>query len=242
MIDLLCDVQPGLVERVTKLACPRDGGVLVVVGTRYLAGANFAECVPRRALETAHGTVFRSRAYRNAHWDAGVAVAEKTCALSHSHPAVFAQILAHEFGHAAVVIRDPDLHTYCAFLDLWINRASGGAVTRYHELAHERAFDAYGNWAAVEIFGADRFRAEMQELIASGRQDRERLEVVLSLPPEPRLDGLRAQVRAFAEPYRIGLEQLWAEEASRAAAVGSRSITQQASRPIKALWSEDLYA
>jgi hypothetical protein len=169
-------------------------------------------------------------------WDAGVAVAEKTCALSHRHPAVFAQILAHEFGHAAVAIRDPDLHTYCAFLDLWINRASGGAVTRYHELAHERAFDAYGNWAAVELFGADRFRAEMQDLIGGGRPDRERLEVVLSLAPEPRLDGLRAQVRAFAEPYRIALQRLWGEEAARAAAVGAPSITQQASRPIEALW------
>ena len=236
MIDLLCDVLSELVKRVTRVACPRDGTVLVVVGTEHIAGDNLAECVPRRALKTARGTVFRNGAYRERAWDAGVAVAEKTCALSHSHPAVFAQILAHELGHATVVIRDPDLHTYCTFMDLCIGKASAGVVTKHHELAHERAFDAYGNWAAVELFGADRFRAEMQELIGRGRPDRERLEVVLSLTPEPRLDGLRAQVRAFAEPYRTALERLWTEEADRASASGWASITQQASQPISTLW------
>lgn len=236
MIELLCDVHPELVERITELACPRDGTVVVVVGTQYMTGPNFAECVPRKALDTARGSVFRNRAYRSRLWDAGVAVAEKTCALSRSHSAVFAQILAHEFGHATVAIRDPDLHTYCTFIDLWIRQASRGVITKHHELAHELAFDAYGNWAAVELFGADRFSEEMQELIGSGREDRERLEVVMLLASERRLDGLRAQVRAFAEPYRNGLEHLWAEQATHAAAVGALSITHQASQPIGALW------
>jgi hypothetical protein len=236
MIELLCDVQPGIVERVSDLACPKDGTVLVVVGARYMSGENLAECVPRRSLETVRRSVFLGRAYRTMAWDAGVAVAVKTCELSHSHPAAFAQILAHEFGHAAVAIRDPDLHTYCAFMDIWIGRASAGAVTRYDELPHERAFDAYGNWAAVQLFGEDRFREEMQELIESGRADRGRLEVVLPLTPEHRLDGLRATVREFGAPYRDMLQQLWIAQADSAAAAGVPSITQQASRPIGTLW------
>ena len=235
MIELLCDVEPGLVERVTKLACPRDGAVLVVVGTPYLSGKNLAECVPRRALGTAYGSVFRGHAYRTIAWDAGVAIAAKVCPLSYTHPAAFAQIVAHEFGHATVAIRDPDLHTYCTFIDLAIAKASGRRITRYDQLPHERAFDAYGNWVAMEIFGADAFRREMDELIAAERPDRGRLEAVVATPPLSQLDGLRAQVRAFAEPYRDSLERMWAE-AECASTAGIPNITQQASQPIGALW------
>lgn len=235
-IELLCDVEPGLVERVTELACPKDGWVLVVVGTPYLSGKNLAECVPRRALETAYRSVFRGCAYRAEDWDAGVAIAEKMCPLSRTHPAVFAQIVAHEFGHATVAIRDPDLHTYCAFIELTIRKASAGQIDRYDQLPHEQTFDAYGNWVAVEIFGADSFRREMEDLIAAARPDRGRLEAALALPPQSTVDGLRAQVRAFAEPYRDILEHMWAAEAARASTAGMPSITQQASQPIGALW------
>ena len=236
MIELLCDVQPGLVERVTELACPRDGSVLVVVGTRCLSGENLAECVPRRALATVRRSVFLGRAYQEIAWDAGVAVAEKMCPLSRTHPAAFAQIVAHEFGHAAVAIRDPDLHTYCTFIDLAIAEASGRQVTRYDQLPHEQAFDAYGNWVAVEMFGAGAFRREMDDLIAAARPDRGRLKAVMAIPPQSQLDGLRAQVRAFAKPYRQSLERIWAAEAERASTAGMPSITQQASQPIGALW------
>lgn len=236
MIEILCSVPPGLVEWVVSHARPADGEVLVLVGTTELTGTNLAECVPRRALATALGSVFRRRAYRTRAWDAGVAVAERTCLLAHTHPAVFAQIIAHELGHATVAVRDPDLHTYCSFLDLTIREASNGRITWYHELPHERAFDAFGNWAAVDLFGAEQFARELNDLIANERPDRERLQVISTLPPQRGLDGLRAEVRAFAAPYRAALERMWDAEVERAIATEGVSITQQASKPISALW------
>jgi hypothetical protein len=227
-----------MMRRVVARSHPGEGEILLVVGATELTGANLAECVPRRALDTALGSIFRRRAYSSRPWDAAIAVAEKTCPLATSHPAVFAQILAHEYGHATVAVRDPDLHTYCSFLDLAIRRASAGRVTMSHELPHERAFDGFGNLVAIDLFGITAFKAQVADLAAQPRPDRDRLSFVLGLAPRVDVVGLRREVQAFAAPYRVVLERMWATEASRARAAADRSITQQASRPISALWEE----
>jgi hypothetical protein len=237
-VEIRCAVSAELVHNVVRAAHPGESEILVVVGATQLTAANLAECIPRRALGTALGSLFRGRAYRDRVWDAGIAVAPKLCVLAETHPVVFAQILAHEFGHATVVIRDPDLHTYCTFLHENIRGASHGRVTQSHELPHEAAFDAFGNHVAIQLFGLTRFREEMGHLAAQDRPDRERLIFDLHLPPRADLAGLRAEVRAFAAPYRAALERIWEDEVQRAAAAEDRSITQQASRPIHALWQE----
>jgi hypothetical protein len=236
-IDTRSALPDGLLERISAVADPGDGLILIVAGTDHLSGANLAECVPRTAFETALGSEFRSLAYRARAWDAGIALATKLCATASECPAVFSQIVAHEFGHATVAIRDPDLHTYCCFIDLAIQKASAGRIAKYHDLPHELAYDAFGKWVTFQLFREAQFRQEVDELVAAGRTDSERLRLLRELKPRADLSGLRAEVRAFSEPYRLQLLDLWEREVSNAKSAQRASITHQVTVPIESLWS-----
>ncbi len=90
-------------------------------------------------------------------------------------------------------------------------------VTQWHEIPHEKLFDQFGISIAQSIFSHDQIYTEIQSLLNIPEcKDKERLDVMLSLPPFNGFDGLRNELVTFAIPYKEELIKLWRDELSTA--------------------------
>lgn len=143
MVSLVAEygetVDRDLVDRIVARAELPDGHLLLLAGTPDLDDHGGA-CIPRFLLPLTDSGPFTRRC--RSQWQVGISVSPRMCRLGLSRPAFFAQILAHELSDARLVLTDPEVHVYCAFLDRAVPEASAGRITQWHELPHEKAHDA----------------------------------------------------------------------------------------------------
>jgi hypothetical protein len=121
IIKNLVGVDERLLTDIVKTSALPDGGVLLVVGANNLSGPNDGECIPRDLLDLARSPALYD--YLEESWNCGVVLSRKCASYAETHPGFFSQVLAHELGHAHVVLTEDDLHIYCSFLDLTIHEA-----------------------------------------------------------------------------------------------------------------------
>jgi hypothetical protein len=226
IVENLAEVDERLIADVVKTSALPDKGVLLVVGAANLSGANDGECIPRDLLDLARSPALYD--YLEESWNCGVVLSRKCASYAETHPGFFAQVLAHELGHAHVVLTEYDLHVYCSFLDLTIREATGGRITMCHELPHEQAHDAFGMYVAEHVVGRDQLIREIDSLASGGlRQDHQRLKFLTTLAPRCDVSDLREEVRTFAEPYAATLIKAWDAWVQRAEDAEQPSMVQR---------------
>lgn len=199
-------VENNLVDRIVRAAGPVSGTTLIILGLPDNADQYSGACIPRPITGLAGFPSVVARL--DSDWDCIVCLSPKTCRYAGTHPAFFAQLLAHELSHAQVAITDFDLHIYCAFLDISIFGASNGQITKWHQLPHERAHDQVGVAVAGAIFDRSQLNAELLALSES-RNDAERLLEITTMNPRADVRNLREEVRRFCLPFAGPLIAAW---------------------------------
>lgn len=228
-----------LIRRVVDAARVPDAHLLIVAGFEGGVDEYSGLCLPRFLVGLPGPPVFRD--HLSQEWDIGIGLSARLCRELPSYPAHFVQILAHELSHASVALLDKDLHVYCSFLDYAIRGASGGKITLWHELPHERAHDAFGVHVAELVMGRPALERDLSAMLASNaRSDPRRLRFIQAVQPMNERANLRQDVRMFARPYASRLVVEWDRVLATAAAWGGDSLPAHAPHIAKFLAEDDI--
>lgn len=206
-----------IIEKILEAAELPKAKILLILSDGYLSGEYLGCCIPRDLIKYQNSIgVFIP--YLQQKWDCVVALSVKACNYRYSHEAYFAYLLGHELGHAHVCIRDISTHIFsCILQPPFICEASKKQVKFWHELPHEKLFDRFGIFTTQSIFNHDQIYSEIQSLMNVPEcKDKDRLDMMLSLPPFDGFDGLRNELVTFAIPYKDELVKLWRDELSTA--------------------------
>ena len=205
-----------IIEEVLEAAELPKAKILLILSDGCLQGGYLGSCIPRDLIKYENSIgVFKP--YIQQKWDYVVALSVKACNYRYSHEAYFAYLLGHELGHVHVCICDISTHIYSCILQSFICQASKKKVTQWHEIPHEKLFDQFGIFIAQSIFSHDQIYSEIQSLMNVPEcKDKDRLDMMLSLPPFDGFDGLRNELVTFAIPYKDELIKLWRDELSTA--------------------------
>ena len=208
------NIDSNLIARVIEAAELPDARILLIFSEGYLLNGLLGCCIPR-SLVKYENSIGIFKPYLNEKWDCLVALSKKACDYTLSHEGYFVYLLGHEFGHAHICISDITTHIFSCIIQSHIREASKDKVTQWHEIPHEKLFDQFGMLISESIFSHDQVYSEIQSLIKIPEcKDKERLEMMLSLPPFEGFDGLRNQLISFAQPYKDELIRLWKGELS----------------------------
>jgi len=207
-------IEQNLIKKVLEISKLPDGRMLLIFSDGYLFNGLLGCCIPR-SLVKYEPSIGIFKPYLNEKWDYVVALSKIACDYRATHEAYFVYLLAHEFGHAHVGINDITTHIFSCIMQSHIREASKDKITQWHELPHEKLFDQFGLLVARSIFSNDQVYSEIKSLTEIPEcKDKERLEVMLSLPPFKGFDSLRKELISFALPYKDELIRLWKKERS----------------------------
>lgn len=150
-------------------------------------------------------------------WDCCVIVTERATDVFETHPSFVAWILGHELCHALTALRDPVAHAVAMFVQENIVRASGDHQMDWFELPHEDICDRFGRHVAEQIVGAERFRAEIDDLASKAEppMGTARLCRLFDTTPLSSIPPLLPLLRDFAAPYSDRLRARWDEDSKR---------------------------
>lgn len=218
-------VSDSVLEELVTLANLPECRLFVNAGATDLPPGHLGLCFP--AFLTELESVSGITGVAKHTWDIAIGISSRCTALAQMYPAIFAQIVAHELGHAHIALTDQALHVYCAFLDHNIRGASHDQVTMSRELPHELAHDRFGVSLSDQLYGRHALRHQISVRITDGAErDPGRLRIIADLPPEPRYDSLRDDLRKFCLPWRDNLIAAWDEEFRAATENRRRTITE----------------
>ena len=143
-------------------------------------------------------------------WDVCIALSKQACLRYTEFPAYFSYLIGHELGHAMICLNEPSLHIHYCLIQGHIAIASRNAISMWHELPHEIRFDQYGLYLSERLWSRSKLNGEM-EMLMSRRdcQDRDRLEMMLSLASRSDLDRIREDLVNFSLPYKEALIASW---------------------------------
>lgn len=210
--DAQIDVE--IIDEVLAAASLPSGKILLILSDGYLQEGYLGCCLPK-SLIAYQDLIGIFNSYLDRGWDCGVALSAKACRFRSTHPAYFTYLLGHELGHAYVCINDISVHIHSCLIQDFICKASFKKVSQWHELPHEELFDQFGIYVAESLFSRQQLDSEITSLLGSPDcQDKDRLELMLSLPPFKDFKGLRDKLVQFAAPYKTELIKLWKAAAS----------------------------
>ena len=208
------NIDSNLIARVIEAARLPEARILLILSDGYLRNGLLGCCIPS-SLVKYENSIGIFKPYLNEKWDCVVALSKKAFDYRLSHEGYFVYLLGHELGHAHICICDITTHIFSCIIQSRIREASKDKVTQWHEIPHEKLFDQFGVLISESIFSHDQVYSEIKSLIKVPEcKDKERLDMMLSLPPFEGFDGLRNELISFALPYKDELIRLWKDELS----------------------------
>lgn len=223
------NIDLSLIEKINIAADLPEKRILLYLSRGQLPDGEsyLGVCLPRKLIEYAPSYRKYDKDDRYSRWDCFIGLSKKTCDYSNTHPAYFAYLLAHEFGHALVCFDDLPFHIFNWLVENYINEASGGKVSKWWQIPHEIQHDRFGIHISSKIYGRDILNEQIRDIIAKNdSKDIRRLEIILEMEGSADYSDIKRNFVEFVLPYKSELIRLWEREKEEASKHKRKSLTE----------------
>lgn len=191
------------------------GDVLLVVGDRQLDKSFQGMTIARKLIGDA-ATIYGLEDHLFRAWDCGIVIGPKWAENQSQYPVYFAYILGHELGHAVTVLSNLTVAIYEELIVRHAPRVSGRTGWLWHEFPHELRYDQFGLAIARKVYGNERVKTELREMLNRGLcDDPVRIRKALAFPDRGHLRGLQEELAEFTLPFKHDLIKAWNDERER---------------------------
>lgn len=204
-------------------------GTTIILLNNGPIGGDFAYMVSRSHLRNNTGhSVIDTYAQDKREWESLIVVSDSAVKLYNEYPSFFCFILGHEIGHAHICNSDSNLHVFSLLVFNFINGV-GGDFKKWEAFPHENIYDKYGKYLAESIFGAEKTKVDLENIIKDKKTlDVDRIKYMLQITSSDDLSNVKRELQNFAKPYKQELIKAWENDMRWNKATHNSSITDYA--------------